>query len=235
MFAAEFDVAPGRLGRIGAGVTIGSLAGSVGLVADMAIVLGAADGLMPAPPSVDPLIADADRRAAGLASSDSVTARMHRQLLGLLDSVPAVVITTPRGDLRSATVRQPSRWLAAALGDLTPKTVASYASGLLHTQFPAHAGEHRLRGHTAEVLTSGPEWLAALSAPEGDTVLARNLTLRAARRGNRLTEFDGDLSAAGVPRIDAARLADAAPGVGCVPARLLRAVPARGARGRGAW
>ena len=174
VFAAEFDVAPGRLGRIGAGVTIGSLAGSVGLVADMAIVLGAADGLMPAPPSVDPLIADADRRAAGLALSDSVTARMHRQLLGLFDSVPrGSSSTTPRGDLRSATVRQPSRWLAAALGDLTPKTVASYASGLLHTHFPAHAGEHRLRGHTAEVLTSGPEWLASLSAPEGDAVLAR--------------------------------------------------------------
>jgi ATP-dependent helicase/nuclease subunit B len=199
VFAAEFDVAPGRLGRIGAGVTIGSLAGSVGLVAELAIVLGAADGLMPSPPSVDPLIADADRRAAGLATSDSVAGRMHRQLLGLFDSVPRVVVTTPRGDLRTATVRQPSRWLAAALGGVTPKTVASYASGLLRTPFPAHAGEHRLRRHSAEVLTSGPEWLASLSAPEGDVVLARSLTLRAARRSNRLTEFDGDLSAAGVP------------------------------------
>ena len=63
---------PAGSGRIGAGVTIGSLAGSVGLVADLAIVLGAADGLMPSPPSVDPLIADGDRRAAGLATSDSV-------------------------------------------------------------------------------------------------------------------------------------------------------------------
>ena len=89
VFAAEFDVAPGRLGRIGAGVTIGSLAGSVGLVADLAIVLGAADGLMPAAPTIDPLIGDADRRAAGLATSDSVAARMHRQLLGLFDSAPA--------------------------------------------------------------------------------------------------------------------------------------------------
>ena len=201
VFAAEFDVAPGRLGRIGAGVTIGSLAGSVGLVADLAIVLGAADGLMPSPPSVDPLIADADRRAAGLATSDSVAGRLHRQLLGLFDSVPRVVVTTPRGDLRTATVRQPSRWLAAALGELTPKMVASYASGLLRAPFPAHAGEHRLRRHSAEVLTSGPEWLAALSAPEGDVVLARSLTMRAARRSNRLTEFDGDLSAVGVPRL----------------------------------
>ena len=201
VFAAEFDVAPGRLGRIGTGVTIGSLAGSVGLVADLAIVLGAADGLMPAPPSVDPLIGDGDRRAAGLTTSQSVAARMHRQLLGLFDSAAHVVVTTPRGDLRTASVRQPSRWLKPALGEHTTKTVASYASGLLHTSFPAHAGEHRLRRHSAEVLTSGAEWLAALSAPEGDTVLARSLTLRAARRSKRLTEFDGDLSAVGVPRL----------------------------------
>jgi hypothetical protein len=201
VFAAEFDVAPGRLGRIGAGVTIGSLAGSVGLAVDLAIVLGAAEGLMPAPPSIDPLIADGDRLAAGLSTSDSVTARMHRQLLGLLDSTSRVVITTPRGDLRTATTRQTSRWLIPALGDVQQNTVASYASGLLAARFPAHASEHRLRGHSAEVLASGSEWLAALSAPEGDHVLSRSLVLRAARRSNRLTEFDGDLSAAGVPRL----------------------------------
>lgn len=201
VFAAEFDVAPGRLGRIGAGVTIGSLAGAVGLSADLAIVLGAAEGIMPAPPSVDPLIADSDRLAAGLPTSDSVTARVHRQLLGLFDSTPRVVITTPRGDLRTATTRHISRWLAPALGEVEPDIVASYASGLLRTRFPAHAAEHRLRRHSAEVLASGAEWLASLSAPDGDTVLARSLALRAARRSNRLTEFDGDLSAAGVPRL----------------------------------
>jgi RecB family exonuclease len=201
VFAAEFDVAPGRLGRIGSGVTIGSLAGAVGLVVDLAIVLGAADGLMPAPPSVDPLISDADRRASGLATSEAVAARMHRQLLGLFDSATRVVVTTPRGDLRTATMRQPSRWLSATLGETPTTVVASYASGLLETRFPAYAGEHRLRRHSAEVLTSGPEWLASLSAPEGDIVLARHLTLRAARRSNRLTEFDGDLSTIGVPHL----------------------------------
>jgi hypothetical protein len=199
VFAAEFDVAPGRLGRIGAGVTIGSIAGSIGLAGDLAIVLGAAEGLMPAPPSVDPLIADGDRRAAGLPTSDAVSARMHRQLLGLLDSMSRVVVTTPRGDLRNATTRQPSRWLASALGEVEHESVASYASGLLRTRFPAHCAEHRLRRHSAEVLASGPEWLVSLSAPEGDRVLARSLLLRQARRSNRLTEFDGDLSAAGVP------------------------------------
>ena len=57
-FAAEFEVAPGRLGRLGDGVTVGSLAGTVGLDADLTIVLGAADGLLPPAPPTDPLISD---------------------------------------------------------------------------------------------------------------------------------------------------------------------------------
>ena len=112
---------------------------------------------------------------------------MHRQLLGLFESAQRVIVTTPRGDLRTATMRQPSRWLAAASGEAPTSVIASYASGLLTTAFPAHAGEHRLRTHSAEVLTSGPEWLVSLSAPESDVVLARSLTLRAARRSNRFT------------------------------------------------
>jgi RecB family exonuclease len=126
---------------------------------------------------------------------------MQRQLLGLFQSVARVVVTTPRGDLRNSTIRLPSRWLAA-LGDSPPTTVvASYSAGLLTTPFPAHAGEHRLRRHSAEVLAAGPEWLAALTSPESDAVLARSLALREARCGNRLTEYDGDLTGAGVPRL----------------------------------
>jgi hypothetical protein len=201
VFAAEFDVAPGRLGRIGAGITIGSLSGAVGLVADVVIVVGAAEGLMPAPPSVDPLIGDGDRRAAGLATSDSDADRAHRQLLAVLQSVPRVVITTPRGDLRNTTQRQPSRWLAD-LPTGEQRSVASHTAGLLQTDFPAHAGEHRLRGRCAHVLHDGAADLSSLAASDGDVVLARALALREARRSELLTPFDGDLSAVGVPAFE---------------------------------
>jgi ATP-dependent helicase/nuclease subunit B len=198
VFAAEFDVAPGRLGRIGAGVTIGSLAGAVGIVAELAIVLGAADGLMPAAPSVDPLLADSDRRAAGLATSDAMAMRAHRQLLGVLDTATRVIVLTPRGDLRTSTVRQPSRWLSV-LGEHSVRTIASHAAGLLHEPFPANLGEHRLRRHAAEVLVGGATGLASVADSAGDRVLARALALRAARRRPELTVFDGDLSGVGVP------------------------------------
>jgi ATP-dependent helicase/nuclease subunit B len=198
VFAAEFDVAPGRLGRIGAGVTIGSLAGSVGLVAEFVIVLGAAEGLLPAPPTVDPLLSDHDRRSAGLPTSDTVAARAHRQLLGLLDSVPRVMITTPRGDLRNSTQRQQSRWVAP-LPAAVYTSVASHVSGLLDTKFPAHAGEHRLRRRSADVLHQGSRVLVTAAADDADSALTRALSLRAARRSDLLTEFDGDLSGVGVP------------------------------------
>ena len=57
-------------------------------------------------------------------------------------------------------------------------------------------------------------------------MLARSLTFRAARRSSRLTEFDGDLSGAGVAPLTP-RLADPAPDMGGVPACVFRAVPPR--------
>jgi ATP-dependent helicase/nuclease subunit B len=202
VFAAEFDVAPGRLGRIGTGVTIGSLTGAAGLDVGLAIVLGAADGILPAAPTVDPLLSDNDRRTAGLSTSDAVAARAHRQFLGLLDAAARVVITSPRGDLRAATVRQPSRWLGPLRrhADAPVEHVrASHASAILRTTFPAHATEHRLRGRSALVGAAGPH---AIADVRGDTPLERALALRAARRAGGLTPYDGDLSAAGVPRLD---------------------------------
>ncbi len=197
VFAAEFDVAPGRLGRIGAGITVGSLAGSVGTAAELAIVLGAAEGLMPSPPSVDPLLGDGDRRSAGLATSEAVGERAHRQLLALLDSVPRVVITTPRGDLRNTTQRQPSRWLSTITHE--PVTVASHTAGLLASEFPAHTSEHRLRRRSARVLHDGPAALAPIAAERLRRCADPGLALRVGRRSATLTAFDGDLSDAGVP------------------------------------
>lgn len=204
VFAAEFDVAPGRLGRIGAGVTIGSLTGAAGLDADLVIVLGAADGILPAAPSVDPLVSDADRRAAGLSTSEAVAARAHRQFLGVLDTATRVVLTTPRGDLRASTTRQPSRWLGPldqlAGRPLPERLLASHASALLSVPFPAHLTEHRLRARFALVTAAGPD---AITGITGDAGLGRALRLRAARRTDALTPYDGDLSEAGVPRLDA--------------------------------
>ena len=68
---AELDAVPPRQGRVGQGVTAAPLAGAVGLDVDVAIVLGAAEGLLPPRPSSDPLLSDADRSLAGLPTADA--------------------------------------------------------------------------------------------------------------------------------------------------------------------
>lgn len=196
-FTAEFDVAPGRLGRIGAGVTVGSLASAVGLAAELVIVLGAAEGVLPRRPSADPLISDTDRRQAGLPTSDVAAAQAHRQFLGLLDAAARVVLLTPRGDLRSTADRQPSRWLGE-IDIASETTLDSHTSALVGVSFPAHATEHRMRALTAAVLADDHGVLHRL----GDPALQRSLGLRAARRNDDLTIFDGDLSGVVVPHLD---------------------------------
>ncbi len=192
VFAAEFEVAPGRLGRIGTGITIGSLTGAVGLDSDLVIVLGAADGLLPPAPTTDPLINDSDRRAAGLTTSGERAIRAHRNFLAVLDTADHVVIGMPRGDLRSTTERQPSRWLAAHAPDAEWRVVSSHHAGLLGTEFPANGHEHRLRHRTAVAIDDIGEVAAACA---DDAVAVRALAMRSARRRAELTEFDGDLSA----------------------------------------
>ena len=60
-FVAELDVTPARRGTVGDGVHVGLLAGSRGLDVDLVVVLGAVEGLLPPPPSIDPLLGDEER------------------------------------------------------------------------------------------------------------------------------------------------------------------------------
>jgi ATP-dependent helicase/nuclease subunit B len=190
-FEAEFDVAPGRLGRLGTGVTIGSLAGTVGLDAELTIVLGAADGLLPPAPSIDPLVTDADRRAAGLPDADARVHRLYRSFLAHLTTSEHVVVSVPRGDLRATTERLPSRWIADHLSDAPVAHVSSHHRGLLTTPFPAAEIEHRLRG-LAVAAIAGADALSLACAD--DPAADRALRMRAARRSDGLTAYDGDLT-----------------------------------------
>ena len=194
-FAAEFEVAPGRLGRLGDGVMIGSLAGTVGLDADLTIVLGAAEGVLPPAPTTDPLISDSDRRVAGLPTSEARTHRVHRSFLGHLATSQQVVISAPRGDLRATTDRLESRWIAQHLPAAEREVVSSHHSGLVASEFPAAIHEHRLRGRAA-IAVHGRDALTTLCAD--DVAAARSLRLRSARRSETITEFDGDLTTAGI-------------------------------------
>jgi len=194
---AELDATAPRQGRVGHGVTVAPLAGAVGLDVDVAIVLGAAEGLLPPRPTSDPLLSEADRALAGLPTSDARAVRLHRLLLTTL-ATSDVTVTVPRGDLRATSSVELSRWVAPWATE--QRVVASHHAGVESTPFPASAAEHRLRAR-AHYVRSGQPLAAEVGGPF-DIVLQRGLRLLAGRRSDALTEYDGDLSELPVPRLD---------------------------------
>ena len=202
---AELDAAPARLGRVGDGVTVGPLAGSTGLDVDVVVLLGAAEGTLPPTPTSDPLLSDGDRAAIGLPTSDDHTARLRQRFLTLL-ATSQVTVTVPRGDLRATTRLQPSRWLTPWLDGPVQQErprwlgVDSHHAGLAATAFPVSPAEHRLRERYVHARSGGA--LADAPGADTDTVFLRGLRLRAGRRSDLLTTYDGDLSSVDVPRLD---------------------------------
>ena len=150
-FVAELDITPARQGKVGDGVHVSTLAGSAGIDVDVAIVLGAADGLVPPAPVVDPLIGDHERAAAGLESTDERAASVHRQFLAAVTSTPTALVTVPRGDLRATATRHESRWVAdliaagSPFGPPTARRRTPTPTAWPTTAFPVSAAEHRVR------------------------------------------------------------------------------------------
>ena len=196
---AELDASPAREGRVGNGVTVGPLAGAVGLDVDMVVIVGAAEGILPPTPRSDPLLSEADRALAGLPTSDARAIRLHRLLLATL-ATSSVTLTHPRGDLRATSQLLPSRWIGPWIDDLGVAEVASHHAGLEATEFPATPAEHRLRRRYQHVRSGRPIDDADSDAP--DAVLRRGLICVARRGADELTVYDGDLSGVDVPRLD---------------------------------
>jgi len=203
---ASLDAALRRAGRFGEGVLVGPLSVVTGLALERLVILGLAEGTLPAVRLEDSLLPDADRRAAGgelPVAADAAQEERHRYLAAVA-AAGHVTLTFPRGDLRHHGERVASRWLlqtvaartglsAVATGDLAGLDgvvhVPSFAGGISRLRFPATAQEHNLRR-----LLDDPS-----GGLPGDTVFEAGVELTRARAGPRFTRFDGNLAGAGVP------------------------------------
>ena len=196
---AELLDASVREGRIGTGVTIGSLASASGLLVDVAVVLGAAEGTLPPAPRIDPLLSGHDRDEAGLASSDERSRRLHHAFVATTQAAHTVV-TVPRGDLRATTSNRASRWIDTDILEHAD-VVASATAGIAHLAFPPGERERRLRDRLR--LSARTQLTADHPALAHDSATVRALRVAEARATDHLTPFDGDLSGVGVPPITA--------------------------------
>jgi RecB family exonuclease len=208
----ELEADLGRVGRMGEGVLVGSVHMGVGLDLDLVVVLGLTEGTFPAAARDDSLLPDDERRTTGdeLTLRADAVERQHRHFLAALAGAERHLLCVARGDLRRSTERIPSRWVLDVAGALAGERVwgedllrasypwvdniASFDAGLRQVAFPASEQEHRLRS-----LLARPPRTRGRARTTGDPVLDDGMAMMAARRSNRFTRFDGNLSGLAVP------------------------------------
>ena len=196
----ELEGAVHRHGRLGAGVLVGPVDLALGVELDLAVVCGMAEGTFPARRNDDALLPDRERLVTGgdLPARADRPGDDHRALLAVVAAAGRSLLLHPRGDLRRAADRSPSRWLTEEAGEA--QEVPSFVAGLRRTGFPAHAQEYDTRcvldWHDARTRTaSGWSELAQIPCVRQRPELLRGIELRRARLSPRLTRFDGNLSA----------------------------------------
>ena len=196
----ELEGAAHRHGRLGAGVLVGPAELALGVELDLAVVCGMAEGTFPARRNDDALLPDRERRVVGrdLPARGDRSGDDHRALLAVIAAAKRTVLLYPRGDLRRAADRWPSRWMTEQTSSL--EEVPSFVAGLRRTGFPAHAHEydarclldwHDDRGRGDSSLRHD---LMRLPSVRRRVELRRGVELRRARLSPRLTRFDGNLA-----------------------------------------
>ena len=196
----ELEGAAHRHGHLGTGVLVGPVGLALGLELDLAVVCGMAEGTFPARRNDDALLPDRERLVAGgdLPARAERPGDDHRALLAVVAAAGRSLLLHPRGDLRRAADRSPSRWLTEEAGEA--QEVPSFVAGLRRTGFPAHAQEYDTRcvldWHDARARTAGG-WseLTRIPGVRQRPELLRGIELRRARMSSRLTRFDGNLPA----------------------------------------
>ena len=196
----ELEGAAHRHGHLGAGVLVGPVDLALGVELDLAVVCGMAEGTFPARRNDDALLPDRERLVAGgdLPARADRPGDDHRALLAVVAAAGRSLLLHPRGDLRRAADRSPSRWLTEEAGEA--QEVPSFVAGLRRAGFPAHAQEYDTRcvldWHDARTRTASP-WneLTRIPGVRQRPELQRGIELRRARMSSKLTRFDGNLPA----------------------------------------
>jgi RecB family exonuclease len=196
LLEAELDAVPTRVGRIGNGVQVGPLSFTVGQPLELLVVLGAADGSLPAPPPQSGLLPDRDRQLVGddLPRAADWPLDQRRQFVASLAGATRAVMCVPLGDLR-ATARRPRSRLVGELAGRTDVDIVrrpSFSHTLATTDLPATLGAFRTRALVAAASTGADlrQHPLVLAHPP----LRLGLPLLDARRADVFTEYDGLLS-----------------------------------------
>ncbi|WP_024794842.1 PD-(D/E)XK nuclease family protein [Tomitella biformata] len=202
--AVEIGVEAGarRVGEPGVGVTIGPIAEGSGRDLDISVVVGMAEGIVPAVRREDPLLPDS---VTGVSQADLLELQRRSLAFAIGAGRRERILTFPRGSLRGGAEKVPSRWLLGTLERLADRKVSESrwredtenSEGIVVVE-SFDAGMHNpKRGVGAEPATEA-EWLVrAGAAARGECpIIAGATELRADRRFGRFTRFTGNVASA---------------------------------------
>lgn len=195
------------VGRPGAGVSIGPISAGVGRDLDVCIVIGVAEGIVPARRREDPLI-PADLTGRSLA--DEIAGQQRQLMLTLGSGRDHRIVTFPRGSLRGGAEKVPSRWLIPTLEELSRAAI-----NVVDWQRQTKQVDSIVTVESFDVATqkfdprigtgaaSPTEWrlraLAGVPARErrltlDDPTVHRGMEMRSDRLNGRFSRFNGNLS-----------------------------------------
>lgn len=194
-------LAPVERAPVGRGVLVGQLNEAIGRDLDVVIVCGLVEGVLPARFSPDPLLPDEFCGAVGgvvASARDQAKRQREKFFLALASAAQRIVLTYPRGDLRGAGNRVPSRWLSHLMdsrGRLQGVShIESLQSGFLHgdpvaSHYSPSLLEHRIRFAAAR----GQAPLAGLDAT-GVERLEATRQMISDRLAGVFSRFNGNLT-----------------------------------------
>jgi ATP-dependent helicase/nuclease subunit B len=118
-------------GRFGAGPVVAPITALAGLRADLLVLLGCREGLLPGRTPEDPLVTEIERGSVRLlARAERAEHRDRRHLLCLLAGVEDAVAVYSRVDRGASRPSYPSRWLAGDLFVGSIDEIASFPASL---------------------------------------------------------------------------------------------------------
>lgn len=118
--SVRIDALPETVGTTTSAVTVGSLAAGAGRDFDVCIVVGAAEGILPATRREDPLLPSA---LVGRTLADEIQHQKSQFLATLASGSHHRIVSFPRGSMRGGAEKVPSRWLMPTLDALSGREV----------------------------------------------------------------------------------------------------------------
>lgn len=205
--SVRIDALPETIGTTTSAVTVGPIVAGAGRDFDVCIVVGAAEGILPATRREDPLLPSA---LVGRTLAGEIQNQKSQFLATLASGQKHRIVSFPRGSMRGGAEKVPSRWLMPTLRALSgnkigvvdwQKQTADVESIVTVESFDVSTQtvDHR----TSVGAASETEWrlraLAEHAADDrrgalDDSIVNAGMELRSDRLNGEFTRFNGNVS-----------------------------------------